>query len=571
MEDDPIVTAFELLLEIKIGDVQHLTAQSTLNSLLRTTDFDLFSLTQLNDFKDFLDTLLGYCHQNGLHLNLTKFEQQTLKNEAELVKFSRQGWDKTPNLEAFFETVLTVVYLFNLRVQEEVLFDSEIHERIERNLQKLRANYDISKRLRVKEKRFDRYKKLKEFELKSMKTELKESSEKLDRLRRETKEKERTITGLRKDHAKALQENKSLTKLLFESEETRIKHKESLQAAMRGLRQHESRSKQLVDRCQKLHQKNRHLEGVVTRGKKRDSENQKMRFALEEAEDRVRALNKELGRQKQLRETEREKLSEEKQAIASQCRKYKLRASDLDFKFEKMKNGMDYYRNSYRGLLSRHIKETSQKHYDSQPTAKGHDQFGGTEDAANLYSSAIPLDKSHADQQFNFSFDKPTEKKKTEGNPFKKEEDFLSDDEPKRAPNAFYQNRAHDTKSAEYVEIKDEFQAAQDSFGAPDKPREAEEPSGQRGEEDMNWGIDKEDNFLNLSGSFDMHQSFSEKLEDIIEESNESECQSGYSSSRKVELTPDSLFGAAEQKKHRHPVFGGNRREHQLQAGARPA
>jgi replicative superfamily II helicase len=73
-------------------------------------------------------------------------------------------------------------------------------------------------------------------------------------------------------------------------------------------------------------------------------------------------------------------------------------------------------------------------------------------------------------------------------------------------------------------------------------------------DEDMNWGIEKEGEFLNLSGSFDLNQQsfgLSKNLEDIIEESNESECQSDYSSSKQVVfyfffLIKDFVFGFAE-------------------------
>jgi len=526
MENDLIVSAFEYLLEIKIGDVKHLIVSSTLKSILRKIDLNFFSMTDITDLKEFLESLLNYCQQNGLRYELTSYEQKTLLREAETLKFSNGNWHKAFNLKNFFVIVLTLIYLFNLQVQEEVIFDNEIHQKMEKKLIQLRPLYDIEKRLKVKEKIFERFKKVKEFEFKSLKTELKESSEKLDKLRRDTKEKERVIMNLKNQQKKLVQENKNLTEVLFTREEGRIKDKEALQCVMKKSAEKDMQLKQIMNQYKMLQKKNSHLEVVLNRGKKRDHENQKLRLKVMEMQEKITKITTELGRQKQIKETENQQLNLEKTKIENKCKAYKLQVLDLDLKFEKLKSGMDYYRNSYRNLLSQRIQQKTKKDYDSQPTSNINNQFfeENENDNVNLYSSAIPIDHNDDQPALNFSFENLITEKKQEKNLFKKNDDHNDDEIIFEQDN---ENDKEDKNSEKQEEIKEKKTSM--------NLKNISELEPVDNEEDMNWGIEKEGEFLNLSGSFDMnHQSFNQKLEDIMEESNESECQSGYSSSRKV-------------------------------------
>ena len=544
-EKDCIVQAFEQTLEIKIGEIPNLVSLSTLNSILRKVDLAHFSMTQVSELKDFLEGLLQYAQQNGLDHSLTIYEQQTLVKEVNRLRQTQPvSWAKAPNLKNFLVTVIAVIFLFNWRVQEEVLLDGEVQDKVEKKLRMLRGKYNVEKRLQIKSKMFGRFKKLKDFEIKSMKEELKEMGEKVDRLRKEGKQKERALLDLQKESRRLSRENQNLTEMIFQREGARIGEKEALQESQKKLDEQKQKLGQLMGKYRLLQKKNSHLEVVLKRVKKRDLDTQKLKLKVVELEEQMSEKEEFLSQSQRVRDAEQKQWGEERAQMQGA-------AQEMDFRFEKLKRGMDYYRTSYRDLLAKTIKEQAKKDYDSQPTSKINNQyFEIKKEDVQMYSSAVPLDADSPSPNLNFSFENltPNKQESPKANESKKSENVFeksSDEE-----NADFINQKKSALRKKLPESKDEKSEKEadgpekeeeklklNEFDLPDLDHLGSKEDQREGEDDMNWGIEKEGDFLNLSGSFDMHQEsfgFSQKLEDILEESNESECQSGYSSTRQV-------------------------------------
>ena len=501
MEGQTLIKAFESLLFTKIQNPSEFFSKKCLNLVLSKLDADHFDCVIVNSLQDFLDNLIYYCELNGLKYCISKETQ--LQLQTELTKLEqREGLsieDLNMHWVSLLVDVLAILILFHRELEEVIQFRETLCSKLDLRISQLSSEFDPLKRLRSQEKALQKFKKLKEFEMGSLKADLKHQQKKLSKMREDLQKREQLLSKSIKQEARLCKRGKELLELIKHREREWFRERAQFKQFRKKLEAKNRQIAQLSSERMFFEAKIESLGKELHSSRQNYQQHATITKMLTESQEKVDLLKLKLSSQKEESLSETQSLKEENVKISEECQKVHSQAADLDFRFSQIKSGMEYYRNSYRALLTEKMKEDSYRRYVSQPGTDKRDNYFDEDPMEKQYSTNKDLFKNEE----YVSFEEELERIKNENQVQIVEENIFNED--------FFEQKGMHKKQ----EIK--------------LPTEEE------------WEFDEGERMIDLSGSFELQSNcMSQKLEDIMEESNESECQSGYSSTRRVSKVSNS-------------------------------